>query len=184
MELSFHFHNFLFHIIDAQSSIITHYPVVEIIVVFKISSSTDLSKYKINSGENLVIPTVLHTSRFLFCFVIWRCNLFLRQVKRVEELTVNTTVVYNINTHTDISTPVVFGTHRTTETRSWKSLSLIQLFRRRLLSLVFLILMVHCCVLQIEGCVLLITDILSLLKVIYVNGHHLDLFLRQGKYLM
>lgn len=131
-----------------------------------------------------MIPTVLHTSRFLFCFVTLRCNLFLRQVKRVEELTVNTTVVYNINTHTDISTPVVFGTHRTTETRSWKSLSLIQLFRRRLLSLGFLILMVHCCVLQIEGCVLLITDILSLLKVIYVNGHHLDLFLRQGKYLM
>lgn len=131
-----------------------------------------------------MIPTVLHTSRFLFCFDILRCNLCLRQVKRVEELTVNTTVVYNINTHTDISTPLVFGTHRTTETRSWKSLSLIQLFRRRLLSLVFLILMVHCCVLQIEGCVLLITDILSLLKVIYVNGHHLDLFLRQGKYLM
>lgn len=118
MELSFHFHNFLFHIIDAQSStIITHYPVVEIIVVFKISSSTDLSEYKINSGENLVIPTVLHTSRFLFCFVIWRCNLFLRQVKRVEELTVNTTVVYHINTHTDISTPVVFrntSDHRNT----------------------------------------------------------------------
>lgn len=131
-----------------------------------------------------MIPTVLHTSRFLFCFDILRCNLFLRQVKRVEELTVNTTVVYHINTHTDISTPVVFGTHRTTETRSWKSLSLIQLFRRRLLCLVFLIIMVHCCVLQIEGCVLLITDILSLLKVIYVNGHHLDLFLRQGKYLM
>lgn len=131
-----------------------------------------------------MIPTVLHTSRFLFCFDILRCNLFLRQVKRVEELTVNTTVVYNINTHTDISTPVVFGTHRTTETRSWKSLSLIQLFRRRLLCLVFFIIMVHCCVLQIEGCVLLITDILSLLKVIYVNGHHLDLFLRQGKYLM
>lgn len=109
-----------------------------------------------------MIPTVLHTNRFLFCFVTLRCNLFLRQVKRVEELTVNTTVVYNINTHTDISTPVVFrntSDHRNTIVKSiliaitWRETHFFDSVvpSQATLLFVFLILMVHCCVLQIEG---------------------------------
>lgn len=130
-----------------------------------------------------MIPTVLHTSRFLFCFDILRCNLFLRQVKRVEELTVNTTVVYHINTHTDILTPVVFrntSDHRNTIVKKPFSDSVVP--SQATLFGFFNNNGTLLC--SADWRVLLITDILSLLKVIYVNGHHLDLFLRQGKYLM